>query len=47
MLQLWAFDLEAKGAKEESLDRTSLKTLLVVEKQSLQKRLKQYTLRGE
>lgn len=37
---VWAFDLEAKGAKEEWLDWTSLKTFLVVEKKPVEVRMK-------
>ena len=32
----WAFDLEAKGTKQEWLDWTTLKTFLVVEKKPVE-----------
>ena len=36
---VWAFDLEAKGPKEEWLDWTTLRTFLVVEKKPIEVRM--------
>lgn len=44
---VWAFDIEAKGTKEEWLDWTSLRTFLVVEKKPIEVRMKIREFRGE